>query len=398
MQQAWPAFDHAPDPLGLTFNPRALAGGAELVLALLLFILFAYRRRPYILAWSVGWGLTALALLVLARGYTNEHLGRAAVGLSKLLPILGALAFVAGADVYRERPRLTRIQLLVLLSLVIWFTLAPLGLGVRAVVVPGHGITAAVLAAAGGAYLVLYRREKLVGAALTGVALLLVATAQAWTAGRISDALPNWNQIELRSLFPVVMLSLLAAISMHFFAFEDMTVELRQANRHLEKAQGDLRQMVITDPLTGCHNRRFFDAVIGRELKRHRRYDIPLSVLFVDVDRFKAINDTFGHETGDRVLTAVAAFLARHVREADYLFRWGGDEFVILLSCKEEDARRKGMELGDAFRSSAEHAKLPPGLGLSVGCAEVMPDSDIMDVVRVADERMYEAKGTTLRH
>jgi diguanylate cyclase (GGDEF)-like protein len=330
VQQDWPAFDRAPDPLGLTFNARALAGGLELVVALLLLILFLYRRRVYLLAWAIGWGLTAMAMLMLARGYASEHVGRAAVGLSKLLPILGALAFVAGADAYRRRPRFTRLHAVILLPLAIWFTLAPLALGIRAVVVPGHVIASAALA--------------------------------------------------------------VAAISMHFLAFEDMTIELQRTNKRLEKAQADLRQMVITDALTGCHNRRFFDAIIKRELNRHRRYDIPLSVLFVDVDRFKAINDTYGHETGDRVLASVAAFLRRHVREADYLFRWGGDEFLILLSCTEDEGLRKGAELGAVFTSSAEHAQLPTGVGLSVGCAEVAVDSDIMDVIRRADERMYEAK------
>jgi diguanylate cyclase (GGDEF)-like protein len=397
VQQDWPAFDRAPDPLGLTFNARALAGGAELVLALLLLILFIYRRRLYLLAWAIGWGLTALAMLMLARGYANDHLGRAAVGLSKLLPVLGALAFVAGADAYRRRPRFTRVHAIILLPLAIWFSLAPLALGLRAVVVPGHVMASAALAAAAGAHFLLYQRVKLVGAGLTGLALLLVAFGQIWMAARVSADIAAWNEVELRALFAVVMLSILAAISMHFFAFEDMTIELQHTNRRLEKAQADLHQMVITDALTGCHNRRFFDAVIKRELNRHRRYEIPLSVLFVDVDRFKAINDTYGHETGDRVLTAVAAFLARHVREADYLFRWGGDEFLLLLSCTEAQALRKGSELGVAFKSSAEHARLPAGIGLSVGCAEVRPDSDIMDVIRRADERMYEAKRATVK-
>ena len=97
--------------------------------------------------------------------------------------------------------------------------------------------------------------------------------------------------------------------------------------------------MVITDPLTGCRNRRFFDEIIGRELQRHRRYGIPMSLLFVDVDRFKAINDTLGHDAGDRVLREVAAFLLSNIREADYVFRWGGDEFLVLLSCEEDEAR-----------------------------------------------------------
>ena len=129
--------------------------------------------------------------------------------------------------------------------------------------------------------------------------------------------------------------------------------------------------MVITDPLTGCRNRRFFDEIIGRELQRHRRYDIPMSLLFVDVDQFKAINDTLGHDAGDRVLREVAAFLLSNIREADYVFRWGGDEFLILFSCAEDEARSRGSALQGDFARYAQAAKLPAGVGLSVGSAEV---------------------------
>jgi diguanylate cyclase (GGDEF)-like protein len=180
---------------------------------------------------------------------------------------------------------------------------------------------------------------------------------------------------------------------MQLMTFEDMTYELRVTNRRLENAQGELREMVTTDALTGCRNRRFFDEVIEREIHRHRRYRIPLSMLFIDVDRFKAINDTLGHEAGDRVLERVAAFLIRNVREADYVFRWGGDEFLILISCREEEAARKGEELQAAFADSPDAGALPPGVGLSLGAAEVTNATvDIMDVVKAADTRMYENK------
>ena len=176
-------------------------------------------------------------------------------------------------------------------------------------------------------------------------------------------------------------------------SFEDMTLELRRTNRRLEAAQGKLRRMVITDPLTGCRNRRFFEEIIGRELQRHRRYGIPMSLLFVDVDRFKAVNDTLGHDAGDRVLREVAAFLLSNIREADYVFRWGGDEFLILLSCGEEEARRRGTALQQDFARYSSAASLPAGVGLSMGCAEVREDSeDVMALIKVADERMYENK------
>jgi diguanylate cyclase (GGDEF)-like protein len=151
--------------------------------------------------------------------------------------------------------------------------------------------------------------------------------------------------------------------------------------------------MVITDPLTGCRNRRFFDEIIGRELQRHRRYETPLSLLFVDVDNFKAVNDTLGHDAGDRVLRHVADFLRRNIREADYVFRWGGDEFIALLSCTEDEALRRGLALQREFTRSKPDKGIPSDVGLSVGVAEVGLDTrDVMASVRTADERMYANK------
>ena len=148
---------------------------------------------------------------------------------------------------------------------------------------------------------------------------------------------------------------------------------------------------MITDSLTGLRNRRFFDEVIGRELQRHRRYKTPLSIVFIDIDQFKTINDTLGHETGDRVLREVATFLLRHIREADYVFRWGGDEFLVLISCGEagsDPPRHGSCRMPSRGRRSS--TPLPRGVALSIGCVEVPPDvEDIMPDVQAADERMY---------
>ena len=153
----------------------------------------------------------------------------------------------------------------------------------------------------------------------------------------------------------------------------------------------ELYQVAITDPLTGCYNRRFFDEVIDRELATHRRYGVPLSLLFIDVDHFKAVNDSLGHEAGDRVLQSVASFLKRYVRRSDYLFRWGGDEFLILIRGTLQDATHMRALLKAAFRDLRDQSRLPPTVGLSIGCAEVSPDTtDMASVVREADERMYE--------
>ena len=191
------------------------------------------------------------------------------------------------------------------------------------------------------------------------------------------------------------ILYIFGAAGIHLLVFEDMTFELRLTNRRLESAQQDLLQAAITDALTGCHNRRFLEQVVDRELQRHERFKLPLSLLFIDIDRFKAVNDTLGHEAGDRVLVYVASFLKRHIREADYVFRWGGDEFLVLITCRGEEAARKAEQLKAAFDAAPEAVDLPPGIGLSVGWTEVPAGAtDLMPLVRQADERMYRDKGT----
>lgn len=369
---------------------RNLAGVATLLVAGLLSLLYFYRRRTYILCWVSGWTLTALSLLLAARRFTGEVAGNSAYGISQFLGILAALAFVLGADAYRTRLRIRRGYGLILLPLLIWFALAPIPLETPAAFAPGHLLIAGAMAAAGIAHLSLLRQTRLLGAIVVGIAFLAIAGTNVWLILGTEHVV---NEALNRAMVVNLALDLVAALGMQLMTFEDMTYELRVANKELESVQSELRLMGTTDALTGCRNRRFFDDVIGREIRRHRRYRIPLSLVFVDVDRFKAINDTLGHEAGDRVLQRVALFLTHNFREADYVFRWGGDEFLILMSCREEEARRKAEDLQDAFAASADVTELPPGVGLSIGCVEVPSKvTDIMALVKVADERMYGNK------
>jgi diguanylate cyclase (GGDEF)-like protein len=231
---------------------------------------------------------------------------------------------------------------------------------------------------------------RLLGAAVVGITLVALGVMNLWMAGALAG--PTADGMK-GALVATSVIFLVAALGMQLMTFEDMTYELRRTNRRLEDAQSDLRELVITDPLTGCRNRRFFDEIIGRELQRHDRYGTPLSIVFIDVDRFKAINDTLGHETGDRVLRHVAGFLLRNIREADYVFRWGGDEFLVLISCTEEEARTRSAQLQAAFDASPELAELPPGVALSIGAVEVPPRTkDVLPLIQTADERMYANK------
>ncbi len=369
-------------------HPQLILGAAALLVTGLLFLLYFYRPRLYIRYWILGWAIAAASPLLIVHRYALDQVNAAFYGLSQFLAIVSALVFVISADAYRTRPRLRRGYAIGLLPVLLWFALAPIRLGPMAVHGPGHLLIAGGFAAAGVAHLLLMRQTRLLGAALVGGLMLLVAAANGWWALDIDATVGLSN----RAVFLRLALNLAIALGMQLMTFEDMTYELRQANRRLEATQGDLRDLVTRDELTGCRNRRFFDEVIGREIRRRERYGIPLSVLFIDVNRFKIINDTLGHEVGDQVLQRVAGFLVRHVRDADYVFRWGGDEFLILISCRLDEAERKAADLKAAFLR-AHAATLPAGVGLSIGCAEADPDADdVMETVKQADERMYEDK------
>jgi diguanylate cyclase (GGDEF)-like protein len=278
----------------------------------------------------------------------------------------------------------------VLLAVAIYFVFTPVALGTESVRALGHVAIAGGMATAGTAHLLLLRQARMLGAMVIGAALIALAMFNLWLAAIATG--PNPGGV-MRALIPMTVVILVAALGQQLLAFEDMTYELQRTNRRLESAQEELRQLVITDQLTGTRNRRFFHEVIGRELKRHRRYEIPLSIVFIDVDRFKSINDTLGHEVGDRVLRDVAGLLLKNVREADYVFRWGGDEFLVLISCGEQEARTRALALQKGFAQSPAVAHLPPGVALSVGCVEVPTDTkDIEGLIQQADEKMYADK------
>ena len=142
-----------------------------------------------------------------------------------------------------------------------------------------------------------------------------------------------------------------------------------------------------------CHNRRFFDEIERREIQRHRRYAAPMSVMFVDVNHFKRLNDTLGHDRGDEALRTIGVLLRRHVRESDYVIRWGGDEFLLMLTCSETEAQAKAEELKTAFSRERMATAMPEYIGLSIGVASVPRTADTLrDSIRYADSRMYRDK------
>jgi diguanylate cyclase (GGDEF)-like protein len=382
-----------PSPPDISLNPLRTAAFGAAIIGVLLVLQYAHRRKAFILLWAAGWLLIVPAMLLVARGYATETAALIALGVSQFLGVCTATLFFWSADHYRQtrfvRPR----RLRALIGVGAWFLIAPPLFGSGAALMPGYLLTAITLAAAGALYGAVVIERRMIGAGLVAFVLFGLAVSNLTTAimaPRLADTL----EFSFQLLVVNAVLYTFGALGIHQLVFEDMNYELRMTNRRLETAREELVQAAITDPLTGCHNRRFLEQVMDRELKRHARFALPLSLLFVDVDRFKAINDTLGHDAGDRVLQYVARFLKRHIREADYVFRWGGDEFLVLITCGGDEARRKAATLKSAFDAAPEAIELPPGIGLSVGSIEVPEGTtNLLPLVNAADARMYADKG-----
>ncbi len=171
--------------------------------------------------------------------------------------------------------------------------------------------------------------------------------------------------------------------------------EMRQVMNDLSLANAKLERQAVTDELTGVSNRRDGNQRLAAEFARAKRHSRPLAVGIVDLDGFKTINDTLGHPVGDDVLKAVASALRGELRTQDMVARWGGDEFLVLLTeCDAEAAKIAAERLLRAVRSCA----VPGGdctADASIGFATSPPDSPLASVealVRLADEALYEVK------
>jgi diguanylate cyclase (GGDEF)-like protein len=147
------------------------------------------------------------------------------------------------------------------------------------------------------------------------------------------------------------------------------------------------------DPLTGLLNRRGLDERLGAELARGRREQREIAVVAVDVDRFKSVNDTFGHETGDQVLSWVAHLIGRETRASDLTARLGGDEFFVVLPATGAQAAREFAERLRVAVTAGSH-RLPAGLAVSIsaGVAAGTTPHDLQALTTLADRALYTAK------
>lgn len=164
---------------------------------------------------------------------------------------------------------------------------------------------------------------------------------------------------------------------------------MRNALLYREATQSALR-----DPLTGAGNRIAMEQTLQREIDMARRHQQPLSLLMLDIDHFKRVNDSHGHSAGDNVLKAIAATLKAQLRNVDMVFRYGGEEFLILLS---NTSREAAAMVGERLRYATQAAEYYVDgqlieLTVSLGCSTLLPGESADSLLRRADSALYVAK------
>jgi two-component system, cell cycle response regulator len=181
------------------------------------------------------------------------------------------------------------------------------------------------------------------------------------------------------------------------FSFSELLARVRVGSRVVHYQQ-NLEYQTQIDPLTGLFNRRAFERKIAEEFERAERYSHPVSVLLLDIDNFKNINDTYGHHGGDTALVKISETLKERTRRSDFPARYGGEEFVLILpETDQESALQVAGKIHEEIRSrSFGTCKSPFGLTVSIGLSSTAAKhySDWREMLNDADRAMYVAKNS----
>ncbi len=175
-----------------------------------------------------------------------------------------------------------------------------------------------------------------------------------------------------------------------------LTMEMHRENDELASQRDELSKAAVTDLLTGLGNRRAFEQRGQEELARSARNQRPFVLLVADIDHFKALNDTHGHQAGDTVLKCVATIIASHVRQYDVAFRYGGEEFALILP---ECSLEMGCQVAERLRRAVEKCAVPIGgaelkctISIGASFADNPGNSTLEQLFAEADKRLYQAK------
>jgi|SRR5882724_1181174 len=341
----------------------------------------ATRLRRFQLA-VYSYGLT-LALLWAAQGMDFMH-ARSALTLSIAIVVLNAalyVVFASGLNLRLPDPSLTKLQL--------YFGITLLMIALYEVDI-GRGISLGLcfLVVLFGLFRLSTRELMTLSLYTLAAYALVINLLMHWRPEAITNVKQEWFNWFLLA----VSLPWFGVVGGRIRALRD---RLRERNRELQDAIGTIHAMATRDEVTGLYNRAFFTESLGHALAQAERHKRTLAVLFIDVDRFKLINDTLGHPVGDRALREVGRRISGCVRESDIVARLGGDEFVALIESVPavEALQEVAQKIIDAVARPLELERRELALSVSIGLAAMPGDGrDAQTLMRNADIAMYRAK------
>jgi len=222
-----------------------------------------------------------------------------------------------------------------------------------------------------------------------------------------SDAEKSRTQIAIFSIIAVIV-----SVTVTFIAIwygRKLSGQLQEMNNYLEQKvherteslldtqkelledNNELARMVLTDSLTGLSNRTHMNQILRQEYARFERHDQRFGIIMLDIDHFKNVNDSFGHDAGDKVLKKLAQIIASAIRTSDFVARWGGEEFLICCTTIEETDLLPIAETIRKLVANTDFEKVKQ-ITTSLGCAAIVKGESISDLIKRSDIALYEAK------
>ncbi len=384
--------------------------GGELLLVLLFLLLRRYvLRRGYFGAWTAAWAFGAAAILALCARYVlMPQLSASPVDESsavvqglylayQIAKLSSFVLFVSGTAMYVTGSRLLGPRNLVFLAAIAYAVVSLIGAGgdLNQLVVWQAPVAVVSLGACAALLFTLPPSRRTLGSVGGGSAFaalaalwLTYAVAFGMAANGVDAA---WAEFFVGfNTYLDLLLNITLGFAMVVLLMEDGKREVDDAQSELRVAHDQLRRAALYDTLTDSLNRRAFAQGVGLEMARGTFG----TVLIADLDNLKAVNDAYGHAAGDRLLRQCADLLRSTLRPYDKLYRWGGDEFLLVIpSARGADVEER---LGEVLRAAepieVAHGQTTVKLEVSLGTADYTSAEGLEDSIQLADEAMYRQK------